>query len=356
MVEQEHDVGLKDILSNPKSFAELVRTFIVADWVKYIVADNLELINAEFIVSTFGKRNADIIYKFRHPDNPEQVVYFYCITELQSKVDYSMPIRLFVYMAYLWVYVLKGKSKEEIERKGFRLPPIIPIVLYNGKDPWTVPKEFASVYQGDYNIFKGYALNFEYYLIDINRYAPEDLLKRENLISAVFYVDQRAGTENMDAYINRLPEKLSDIEPVLRKIDREDKREANLFINWLKGIVLERIPEGDEALRAMLREVLGKIEKETEAYMYVSNLSVELGNFWRMFQENLNELQLAKEQLSRVEQERTMEREKLEQERALDRERLRKAVILMRKQGLSVDQIAAETGLNREELKTYTKE
>ena len=63
-----------------------------------------------------------------------------------------------------------------------------------------------------------------------------------------------------------------------------------------------------------------------------------------MFQENLNELQLARERLSRV-----------EQERALDRERLRKAVMLMRKQGLSVDQIATETGLNVEELESYTK-
>ena len=85
-----------------------------------------------------------------------------------------------------------------------------------------------------------------------------------------------------------------------------------------------------------------------------------------MFQENLNELQLAKEQLSRVEQERAMEKERLsrvEQERVMEmeklrlsEERLRKVVLLMRKQGLSAEEIATETGLNEEELEGYTKE
>ena len=185
-------------------------------------------------------------------------------------------------------------------------------------------------------------------MIDVNRYNPEDLLKKGNLISAVFYVDQKTGTESTEDYINKLPEELNNIEPILR----EDKRGANQFINWLRGIVLERIPEGDIAFRGMLKEVLGKIEKETEAYMFVSNLSLELGNYSRIFQENLNKLEqseqsriIAEERLSRV-----------EQERALDKERLRKAVLLMRKQGLSVDEIATETGLNREELEVYTKE
>ena len=72
--------------------------------------------------------------------------------------------------------------------------------------------------------------------------------------------------------------------------------------------------EGDIALRAMLKEMLSKVEKETEAYMFVSNLSLEWGNY------------------------------------------LQKAVLLMRKQGLSIDEISSETGLSKSELESYLQD
>ncbi|MBU3138015.1 Rpn family recombination-promoting nuclease/putative transposase [Clostridium gasigenes] len=59
----------------------------------------------------------------------DKEVYFYILMELQSKVDYSMPIRVFQYICEIWRDILRNDSKKNIKSKGFKLPAIIPIVL-----------------------------------------------------------------------------------------------------------------------------------------------------------------------------------------------------------------------------------
>ena len=51
-------------------------------------------------------------------------VIFYIILEFQSSVDYSMPIRLFLYMSEIWREVLKNTEKSDVKRKDFKLPAI----------------------------------------------------------------------------------------------------------------------------------------------------------------------------------------------------------------------------------------
>lgn len=58
-----------------------------------------------------------------------QDVEFYLLLEMQSKVDFLMPYRLLLYQVEIWRYLKKAKGKP----KTFRLPPIVPIVVYNGK-------------------------------------------------------------------------------------------------------------------------------------------------------------------------------------------------------------------------------
>ncbi|MDR3171873.1 MAG: Rpn family recombination-promoting nuclease/putative transposase, partial [Treponema sp.] len=85
---QEHDKGFKDILSNRIVFASLLKSFISARWTAKIRPEALKMVPTSFITPDFEKREADIIYKLI---STSQEVYFYCLMELQSTVDYSMP-------------------------------------------------------------------------------------------------------------------------------------------------------------------------------------------------------------------------------------------------------------------------
>ncbi|MDR0561163.1 MAG: Rpn family recombination-promoting nuclease/putative transposase, partial [Spirochaetaceae bacterium] len=131
---QQHDKGFRSLFSRSRFFLQLLNFCINEPWTKRINPEDLEMINASFILPDFEKREADIIYKLKTPDRP---VYFYCLMELQSSPDFFMPVRLLVYMVCLWIDLLKNIPPDERARQDFRLPAIIPLVLYNGGDRWT---------------------------------------------------------------------------------------------------------------------------------------------------------------------------------------------------------------------------
>jgi hypothetical protein len=72
----EHDKGFRFFLSDPKIFADFLKAFIKAPWTTLVKPENLELINADFILPTFEKRSADIIYCLTDPESRRYKIYF----------------------------------------------------------------------------------------------------------------------------------------------------------------------------------------------------------------------------------------------------------------------------------------
>lgn len=136
-----HDKGYKDLLTNKNIFEDLIKSFVKKSWSKDISKDNLELVNKSFVLSDYEEMESDILYKAKIG---EDEVMFYILVEMQSTPDYSMPIRLYLYMAEIWREYLKNFSKKEVKRKGFKIPAIIPIVLYNGEFLWTADRSFRK--------------------------------------------------------------------------------------------------------------------------------------------------------------------------------------------------------------------
>ncbi|WPZ19212.1 Rpn family recombination-promoting nuclease/putative transposase [Geobacillus subterraneus] len=137
----EHDVGYKYLFSNKKVFLQLLNTFVKKEWIKKLDEQHLQKIEKSFILHDFIEKEADIIYEMK---TEEQDVYFYILLELQSSVDYSMPFRLLQYMYELWRDIIKNTDQREFKSKKFKLPVIVPIVLYNGQNKWTAPLAFKD--------------------------------------------------------------------------------------------------------------------------------------------------------------------------------------------------------------------
>ncbi len=257
-----HDTGYKDLLSNKEVFLKLLRSFIHEDWVQEIDENNLEYINKSFILHDYSKKEADVIYKLNIKNSS---VFFYCLLELQSSVDFQIPIRLLYYMTALWQEVIKNTKREELESKEFRLPAIVPLVLYNGKADWTAVPQFRDVLEGS-ELFGKHVLNFNYILFDVNRYTEKQLLEISNLISSIFFLDQNVNAKK------ELMEKLYKLGDALRRFNNKEKR---LFIRWLRWILRPRIK----------KEYLDEFDKildensEIEVTKMVSNLGTAFENF-----------------------------------------------------------------------------
>ena len=155
-VHQPHDKGYKFLLSSKKVFIQLLRSFVNQDWVDQVDKTQLIRVDKSYILQDFHDKEADLVYRMKTKD---QEVIFYVLMELQSSVDFQMPYRLLLYMTEIWRGLLKDTAKQEVSRKDFKLPVIVPIVVYNGKNNWTANIHFKEMLNG-YERFGDNVLDF----------------------------------------------------------------------------------------------------------------------------------------------------------------------------------------------------
>lgn len=245
-IHNPHDKGYKYILSIKRLFVQLLRSFVDQGWAKKIEPEDVEILDKSFMLPDFKNKEADLVYKVNIDGNN---VYFYLL-ELQSSVDYQMPYRLLLYMVEIWRTVLKDTCKKEVRKKDFRLPVIIPCVLYNGTDKWTAKRSFKETLF-KYEEFGDLVIDFKYILFDVRRYKDEELLQLANLIASVFFIDKTK--DKSSELIDRLKE-------VAAKVKGLSSEDTNIMWNWLKNIAARGIKSGLEKDIDNIFQKEGKVE------------------------------------------------------------------------------------------------
>ena len=112
---------------------------------------------------------------------------------------------------------------------GKRLPPVLPIVLYNGASKWTSATDIADLIPRAPGLVADYLPQLKYLLIEQNRYTDETLVTMRNLVAAIIRVEQPPDSKALFALIDVLNDWLAD-NPELRKV----------FAVWIRAVVLRR--------------------------------------------------------------------------------------------------------------------
>lgn len=232
-----HDKSYKDLYSKKEIAADLFKSLIDEKWTEYITPENLTLVNKSYITSDYEETEADIVYKSKINNNE---VFFYILLEFQSTVDYRMPLRLLFYMCeILREYAVNAKHKKY--DKNIKVPAVVPIVLYNGKDVWDVPKEFRKMIYNE-ELFSNHILNFKYDVFDISHdenLKKEKLIESKNVTSAIFLLDQE-----MDAL-----EFLERIKVIALYFNSLSDAEIKAVKNWIKNTVVKEL--ADSAIKIL---------------------------------------------------------------------------------------------------------
>ncbi len=244
-----HDKSFKEFLRNKKTFVELMQSFVDEEWTKMIDEKHIEAFDKSFVLKDYEEREADVIYKVKDGDKE---VFFYILLELQSRVDYTMPFRLLVYMVQLWLHECNNTDKKVRERKDYRLPAILPIVLYNGKYQWTALRNFKEM-QEDFELFEGHLVDFQYMLFDVWRYDDEELKVIGNFIAAMFYIDKHVDRSG------ELLEALNSMTEILRK---SNANQFNVFKRWLTYVLKPFLEDVSEEELAETLEDIDPLEVE----------------------------------------------------------------------------------------------
>ena len=133
-IHQPADTAFKSLFQSKRAFVQLLRYFLKAPWAELIDEQQLERIDKSYIKSDHARLESDVVYKCQMKN---QEIIIYVLLEMQSTVDHQMPWRLLQYMVELWRTVLKDTDADRKRTKQHRLPPIIPVVVYNGDGRWT---------------------------------------------------------------------------------------------------------------------------------------------------------------------------------------------------------------------------
>ena len=226
-ITQKHDKGYKSIFSKKQNFLHFLKKYIKADWVNNIDKNDLTLIDKSFIAADFKQKESDVIYKMKFQGSE---IIFYVLLELQSSVDFTMPFRLLTYITALLKREFNNTSANQRETKDYRLPSVVPIVLYNGSDNWTAVRSFREYLQG-YEQFGEYIIDLKYLLFDLNRNTDETLLSTNQLLDIIFALDKKPNRMRMERMLGVAFENLKD----MSDDDRED------MLGWIKYIWLSYI-------------------------------------------------------------------------------------------------------------------
>jgi hypothetical protein len=144
-------------------------------------------------------------------------------------------------MMEIWRDLLKNISSTETEQKEFKLPVIVPMVLFNGTGQWTVERQFKNTLAA-VELFEDYTVNFKYILLDVNRYREETLKQLPNLIKAAFYLDQKSTAEE---FIRRL----KDLTYFLETLTMDD---YSYFKAWMQTVAARGFPEQAETISKII--------------------------------------------------------------------------------------------------------
>ena len=222
---QPHDGLFKGILGKSEHAASELRSILPAGLVARLDLDQLERVDGSFVDRALRQHHTDVLFRARLDQRDEALIYV--LLEHQSTPDYWMALRMCAYLMRIWSRHLDHHPDVR------RLPPIIPIVVYQGRSSWTPPLDLIDLINVDDGT-AAFAPSFSYLLDNLHRLNIDEL-KSLPLTPAVrlTYVLMREAPAS-DHLTQLLPDWQADLQAV---------QPTELAILWTYALTVSNTPE-----------------------------------------------------------------------------------------------------------------
>ena len=231
----QHDLSYRLFFAHRRMIQDLLREIVGERWVDRIDFASGERVNASFVSAKHENRESDVIWKFRRQDGGEPV-YVYILMEFQSRPDPAMPVRLMTYEGLFYQALLDSQPAAAWRK----LPPVIPVVVYNGWEPWHVATDLGSLI-GDLDpSAEVYRPQLRYRLVDESTFDVEDLAALNSPVADLFRIEKSDEWSEVRESVRRLRQSLPPAEADLRRA----------FETWLKKVVMPRLGLSQEEVSA----------------------------------------------------------------------------------------------------------
>ena len=211
-----HDPAYKRLFSQSHMVQDLLRGFVARGWSDALDFSTLRPVPASFVSDRLRERHGDLVWQVRFRGD---WLYLMVLLEFQSSVDSAMAVRVMTYTSLLYQKLID----DGVLRRRGKLPPVLPVVIYNGSVPWTAAEEVAELIAGRRETLAPYQPSQRYYLLDERSMGAHDLPRR-NLVSALIALETNRERDRTPALMTALIERLREL---------EDTELTRVFQEWV---------------------------------------------------------------------------------------------------------------------------
>ena len=216
----DYDSEYRLLFSHPEMVRDLLRGYVPGDWIEVADFSTLERINASYVSESSKQRHDDMVWRLRLNG---RWVWIYLLLEFQSEPDTWMALRMLVYLGLLAQDLVN--RNELIETK---LPPILPLVLYNGLPAWHAALNVEDLFTSSPPGLESFRPRLVYHLIDEARLKLHPAQSVRTAVDALFRLEQSRTPEDLRTLIQSLNRLLND--PTLTQLRRT-------FTIWIKRLL-----------------------------------------------------------------------------------------------------------------------
>jgi len=283
------DLNSRTVFGNSVLCAQFLRDYVDIEQLKNVQPEDIEDVSQKYQAYLGVSFETDSVKKIRIRNTETDTdvpLYLISLIEHKSQVDYNVSMQLLRYMVCIWNEYGKEMEQEmkgNASNKGFKYPPILPVVYYEGTKQWT-----AGFHLRDrimmYEVFKDYLPDFTYKLVRNHDYTNEELLDNKDEMSLLMMINKVQVPEDMEVFLDSQKEKMNQIvaeasEPVLEIICSAvwglcmkmniPQEEAEQYVGKVKerrmGYWFENVTIDIQAERRKAKEERIEAEKERRA-------------------------------------------------------------------------------------------
>jgi len=139
--------GIKFMLEDPRNTRDML-ALAEHEAVNWIDFSRARLVRTTFVARDFRHVEADVVLTaplHRLQGGQRRLLWLYLLIEHQSQPDLLMPLRILDYVVQIFKAQMRIWSRTHASFAGFRLQPVLPVVLYTGIQRWSSPGTLADL-------------------------------------------------------------------------------------------------------------------------------------------------------------------------------------------------------------------
>ncbi|MDR0563809.1 MAG: Rpn family recombination-promoting nuclease/putative transposase [Azoarcus sp.] len=240
-----YDTSYKLLFSCPELVRDMLIGYVPGEWLAHADFNTLTRINASYVTRSNKQRHDDMVWRL---DVGGQSLWVYILLEFQSEPYPWMAVRMMQYVSLLAEQIIK-----EDKLPSGRLPPVLPIVLYNGQTAWNAPVDVADCFHALPGEMKAYQPTLRYILIDELRLKQPAFGEAINLAGAAFAMEA-SDPDGVVSVVHALHKTL---------LAPETHPLREVFSQWIKALLMRRATDSMIEEIAAIKDIFEEIDMLT---------------------------------------------------------------------------------------------